>query len=200
MLATTFGIAVSRFELRLNTFLEEVDAISTAVLRSEFLPQPIQRDVKVALREYVDARIAATDPRNLGTSIARSEELHRKLWSLTLAAERSTENRVATGLFIQSINEIIDLHTRRVVAAIGVRIPGIVWLTLYAVAFFGMGELGYQAALVGSARSPAMIGFILSFTVVLFIIVDLDRPFEGRLKVTQNLMHELRRSMSDTPM
>jgi hypothetical protein len=105
---------------------------------------------------------------------------------------------VAAGLFIQSINEIIDLHTRRVVAAIGARIPGVVWFTLYAVALFGMGELGYQAGLVGSARSPATIGLILSFTVVLSIIVDLDRPFEGRLKVAQKLMVDLRRSMNDS--
>lgn len=46
MLATTFGIAVSRFDLRLNTYLDEVDAISTALLRAEFLSEPLQRDVK----------------------------------------------------------------------------------------------------------------------------------------------------------
>jgi hypothetical protein len=199
MLATTFGIAVSRFDLRLNTFLDEVDAISTASLRAEFLPDPIQRDVKKTLREYVDARLSATDPKNLNTAIARSEQLHRDLWNLTLLTERSTENHVTAGLFIQSANEIIDLHTRRVIAAVSARIPSLVWIALYALAICGMAELGYQAALAGSARSPATIGLILSFSLVLWIIVDLDRPFEGMLKVNQKAMRDLRASMDEKP-
>ena len=195
MLATTFGIAVSRFDLRLNTFIEEVDAISTALLRAEFLSNPLEKEVKKALGEYVDARLVATDPTKLTLAIARSEELHQVLWELTIAAERSTVNQVTAGLFIESINEIIDLHTRRVIAAVGARIPDIVWMALYAVTIFGMGELGYQAALAGSARSPTTIGLILSFTLVLWIIVDLDRPFEGSLKVSQKAMRDLRVSI-----
>lgn len=197
MLATTFGIAVSRFDLRLNTYLDEVDAISTALLRAEFLSEPLQRDVKKTLGEYVEARLVATDPTKLTIAIARSEELHQVLWDLTIAAERSTANQVAAGLFIESINEIIDLHTRRVIAAVGARIPGIVWMALYAVTIFGMGELGYQAALAGSARSPATLGLILSFTLILWIIVDLDRPFEGTLKVSQKAMQDLRLSIGN---
>jgi hypothetical protein len=199
MLATTFGIAVSRFDLRLNTFLDEVEAISTALLRAEFLSNPIQRDVKKALGDYIDARLAATDPTTLNIAIARSEELHHVLWDLTIAAERSTANQVTAGLFIESINEIIDLHTRRVIAAVGARIPGIVWMALYAVTIFGMGELGYQAALAGSARSPATVGLILSFTLILWIIVDLDRPFEGALTVSQAAMRDLQRSLNKDP-
>jgi hypothetical protein len=72
-------------------------------------------------------------------------------------------------------------------------------MALYAVTIFGMGELGYQAALAGSARSPATVGLILSFTLILWIIVDLDRPFEGALTVSQAAMRDLQRSLNKDP-
>ena len=191
MLATTFGIAVSRFDLRLNTFLDEVDAISTALLRAEFLSEPIQRDVKKALGDYIDVRLAATDPTKLNTVITRSEELHHVLWDLTIAAERSTANQVAAGLFIESINEIIDLHTRRVIAVVGARIPGIVWMASMPLRYLAWESL-ISAALAGPT-SPATVGAPSSLDSR--IIVELDRPFEGSLKVSQNAMRDLRLSL-----
>jgi hypothetical protein len=55
-----------------------------------------------------------------------------------------------------------------------------------------MGEIGYQTALAGSARTPVSLGLVLAFAILLSLVADLDRPYEGRLRVNQRAMEELR--------
>jgi len=45
MLAITFGVAVSRFEMRTGAYLSEIDAISTAYLRADFLPEQTRNEI-----------------------------------------------------------------------------------------------------------------------------------------------------------
>jgi hypothetical protein len=56
--------------------------------------------------------------------------------------------------------------------------------------------LGYQGGLANSKRSFAVIGLILGFSLVLYLIADLDRPGKGMLQVSQQTMIDLRRSMN----
>jgi hypothetical protein len=199
MLAMTFGIAVSRFDFRREVLLDEVDAISTTYLYADFLPPDLRDDVKANLREYVDVRIAGINLGKLESALAVSQKLHQSLWSLAVAAERTSGNAVSVALFIQSLDAVLNVHTRRVEAGLGSRIPAVVWVVLYGVAALGMGEIGYQMALAGSARSIAGIGLVLSFAAVLWLVADLDRPHGGLLRVSQRAMQELRSSMSLAP-
>jgi len=196
MLAMIFGIAVSRFDFRREALLDEVDAVSTTYLYADFLSPDIRDNVKAILREYVDVRLAGIDLEKLESALAVSQKLHQTLWSLAVSAERTSDNAVSSALFIQALNEVLDVHTRRVEARIGSRIPAVVWIVLYGVAAFGMAEIGYQMALSGSSRSVAGVGLVISFAAVLWLVADLDRPHGGLLKVSQRAMQELRGSMS----
>src|SRR5262245_745749 len=59
MLAFTFGMASTRFEARRQVLLEEANAIGTAYLRAELLPQMQRTAIRKLLREYVDDRLEA---------------------------------------------------------------------------------------------------------------------------------------------
>jgi hypothetical protein len=58
-----------------------------------------------------------------------------------------------------------------------------------------MSMMGYHEALTNSKRSLAVLALILGFSSVLFLIVDLDRPRQGTLQVSQQAMIDLRNSM-----
>jgi hypothetical protein len=195
MLAITFGIAVSRFDFRRQAFLGEVNVVSTAYLYADLLPSQERDEVRTLLREYVDVRLHAVESGQLKEGIAQSEEIHRKLWATTLRAASESKNFLAVGIFAQTLNGVFDAHTKRIFATIDSRIPALIWVVLYTVATLGMGELGYQAALAGSARSPTSVGLVLAFAAVLLLIADLDRPRGGFLRVSQNAMKTLRTSM-----
>jgi hypothetical protein len=138
ILAFTFGMAVSRFDARKQLVLDEANAIGTTYLRAELLPQPYGVDIQRLLQEYVDVRLEGIQPGRLQSAMARSEELHKLLWSQAVAVGEQHPSPVIAGLFIHSLNEVIDLHTKRVTAGVYNRIPGIVWGWLYLVLILAM--------------------------------------------------------------
>ena len=194
MLAFTFGLAASRFEDRRQVLLSEANAIGTTYLRAKMLPEPMRTEAQNLLREYVDVRLDAVQPGKLDQAVVKSEELQNRLWSLAIATTEK-DRSVITGLYIQSLNEVIDLHAERVMAGLRSRVPGAIWIVLYLLAILAMIILGYHAALANSRRSIAVIALIFGFSSVLFLIADLDRPGQGTLQVSQQAMIDLRNSM-----
>jgi len=196
LLAFTFGLAGTRFEARRDALLNEANAIGTTYLRSKMLPEPQRDEVQKLLREYVDVRITAPEKEYLENAIRRSGELHNQLWNAAVAAAEKDPHSLPTSLFIQSLNDVIDLHAKRIFVAIGSRIPGIVWLVLFTVAMLSFGSMGYQSGLTGVGRSPAIIPLALAFAIVMWMVMDLERPQEGLLRVSQKPMIELRATMA----
>jgi hypothetical protein len=196
LLAFTFGMAASRFDSRREVLLSESNAIGTTYLRAAMLPEPHRGLVRSQLREYVDVRLAAVQGgRSLSEGIRRSEEIHGLLWAEAIGVSELDPRSVPTGLFIQSLNEVIDLHSKRLTVAFRSRIPTAVWTVLFAVAVMTFLGVGYQGGVSKTGRSLAVYGVVLTFAVVLWLVVDLDRPGEGLLKVSQQPMIELRKSM-----
>jgi hypothetical protein len=194
MLGFTFSLAAARFEGRRQVVLEEANAIGTAYLRARLLPEPQRAEAAKLLREYVDVRVRGVREGKVAEALARSEELHAQLWSQATAAAEKSPTPI-TGLFIQSLNEVIDLHSKRVLVGLRSRIPIVIWGGLFALAAIGMASTGYQAGLSATRRSPAMLLLVVAFAGVLFLIADLDRGREGFLQVSQEAMTDLQRSM-----
>ena len=193
--AFTFSYAASRFEDRRQVMLSEATAIGTAYLRSSMLPEPMRTETRNLFREYVDVRLEAVQPGNLSQAMSKSEELHNRLWSQAVAAGEK-ERTPMTSLYITALNEVIVLHARRVTAAVRSRVPAPMWIVLFLLAFICMAMMGYQLALNNSRRSLAAIALVVGFSCVLFLIVDLDRPGQGTLEVSQQAMIDLRKSMN----
>lgn len=194
LLAFTFGLAANRFEARRQTVLEEANAIGTTYLRTQFLPEPQRGESARLLREYVDVRLLGTEESHVVEAITRSESLHERLWTVAVVAAERQPGPI-TGLYIQSLNQMIDLHAKRVQVGLRSRIPVGIWTGLLALTLLGMGSVGYQSGISATRRSPAMLGLVLAFAGVLYLIADLDRGHEGLLKVNQEAMIDVQRSM-----
>ena len=112
MLAFTFGLAVSRFDVRRRLVIDEANAIGTTYW-ARLLPEPYREEVRKLLREYVSVRLDAIRPESLSQSISRSEELQSQLWSQAATVEEKNPGSIVVVLFIGSLNEVIDLHAKR---------------------------------------------------------------------------------------
>jgi len=194
MLAFTFGLAGTRFEARRQLLQTEANAISTTYLRSDLLPEPMHTDAQTLLKEYVDARLAGTTPGKLTESISKSEEIHRRLWSQAVLAIQK-EKSVSTSLFSQSVNQLIELHSQRITAGLRSRIPSAIWIGLYLVLILAMAAVGYQEGMASKRRSIAVITLVCGFSIVLFLITDLDRPGQGYLQTSQEAMMDVKKIM-----
>ena len=195
VLAFAFGMAATRFDTRKQLVLDEANAIGTAHLRAALLPQPERAELQRLLREYVDVRLQGVQPGKLQQAMARSEELHNLLWSQVVALGEKDPRSIVAGLFIQSLNEVIDLHAKRVTASLRNRIPGIIWVALYLVTVLAMVAVGYQTGLSSPRRSVVVLLLALAFAAIMLLTADLDRPQAGLLKVSQQALVDVRNSM-----
>ncbi len=102
-------------------------------------------------------------------------------------------------LFVESLNEVIDFHTKRYVVSL-YRIPNVIWLALYGVSMLSMAGVGYQFGWAGSRDIAISFCLALAFAIVMTLIADLDRVYEGTLRVSQQPMIDLDRKLSaDVP-
>ena len=100
-------------------------------------------------------------------------------------------------LMIRSINEIIEIHERRLNAALHDRTPGSVWFTLYAIAAFAMLAMGSQAGLTRKRRLIQTIPTVLAFSALITLVAELDRPANlGQIKISQGAMFDLQNKMN----
>lgn len=196
LLAFTFGFAATRVEARRTALLDEVNAIGTAYLRTDLIPEPARAHARDLLREYVDVRLAAARSGAIHAAIGRSLAIHSALWRDAAALGSANPQSVAAGLYAQALNAVIDLHTTRVTGALRVRVPAVIWFVLYAVAALAMMELGYQTGLSGRRRPLSIPALALAFSAVMLLIADLDRPDAGMVRVSQQAMADLRDSMT----
>ena len=194
ILAFTFGLAAARFDTRRHVLLDEANAIGTTYLRAGMLPDR-REDIRALLRDYVDTRLEAVRSGNVTAGIRRSEHLQDQLWAQAVAVGEHNPTSIVVGLFIQSLNEVIDLHAKRVTAGLRNRIPGAIWVALFTVAVLSLGAMGYHACLSRTSRSLAELAVAFTFSVVIGLIADRDRPQEGVLKVSQQALIDLRHSM-----
>jgi hypothetical protein len=138
----------------------------------------------------------AVQPGKLAEGIRRSEDIQQKLWTETETLGNQNPNSIVVGLFVQSLNEMIDLHAKRLQAGLRSRIPAAIWIGLFAVAALSLATMGYHAGLSGTRRSLAVITVAVTFAVVVELIADLDRPLEGGLRVGQQALLDVQRSMN----
>lgn len=195
ILAFTFGLAAARFDTRRQVLLDEANAIGTTYLRAGMLPER-REEIRALLRDYVSTRLEAVRSGNIAEGIGRSEDIQQQVWSQAVAVGEKNPNSIVVGLFVQSLNEMIDLHAKRLQAGLRSRIPAAIWVGLFAVAALSLAAMGYQAGLVGTRRSLAVFAVAFTFSVVIELIADLDRPQEGVLRVSQHALLDLQQSMN----
>jgi hypothetical protein len=195
ILAFTFGLAASRFDNRRQVLLDEANAIGTTYLRAGMLPERGEQ-IRGLLRDYVSVRLDAVRSGYVAEGISRSEDIQQKVWTEAETVGNKNPNSIVVGLFVQSLNEMIDLHAKRVQVGMRSRIPSAIWLGLFAVASLSLATMGYHAGLSGTRRSLAILAVAVTFSVVIELIADLDRPLEGVLRVSQQALVDLQRSMN----
>jgi len=197
VLAFTFNGASSRHDARKALVIEEANAIETTWLRAGFLGEPYRTEMRGFLRDYVDVRVkAAAGEMALPEAAAQSEELHHKMWAIAEVVGQKEAGSITVGLFVEALNDVIDLHLTRLTVAVRNRVPPTIWVSLYGLLIVGMGMMGVQLGLTGTRYRWVELALAISFSLVLFLIADLDRPQEGLVNVSQQAMQELQMRMN----
>jgi hypothetical protein len=198
VLAITLGIATDRHDARRNLVVEEANAIATAYQRADYLPSAEAARLKSLLRAYLPLRIV-TDPSEVPANIARSSALARQMWTIVATAAQSGDNSDLIASLGESLNEIVAVGEQRVVAGVYARVPRTIMFLLLAGSALSLAMVGYSAGIKGRRSVLSASVLIITLGVVTILVVDLDRPQEGFLTVSQQALLDVQRFMSPTP-
>jgi len=198
LLAFVSSIAVNLYNERLELVLAEADAIGTTYLRAGYLDQPISTKSQKLLVEYTELRLAALDREQRAYAISRSEEIHHELWSMAEVIARNSPTPL-TALYTDSLNKLIDLHAARINKELVVRVPPVFLLTVYLVAICTMLLIGVYGSYSKKLNYLALIIMVLILSIVFFVIIDLDRSYQGLITIPQNALTDLLRQMQSSP-
>jgi hypothetical protein len=192
-------MSLSRFEARRDAILNEANSIGTTALRARLLPAPHGAAALGLLRDYVKVRLDMAG-HVLGTAqfdaaLARASMLQEALWQQARAAAARDNAMVPTGIFIQTLNEMIDDLEKFVIATHN-RVPSVVLVALYCIATVASIFTGYAGGLESRrSRLPVYTMGLLIASVIL-LIQDLDRPTSGFIRVSQQPLIDAAASMA----
>jgi hypothetical protein len=198
LLGFTMSMALTRFEVRKHLVLEEAQAIGAAYLFTQLLPLDEGKEIADLLRAYTDVRIRRTDELDVYEQIraARQESgrLQEAFWRCAIAYGQKEPNVVRAGLLLQSLKKVIQLDAARWMAFQD-HVPAMVIYAIAIVGLLSVMTVGYTFGLSGLRQPFSMCMLSLAITLVLAIIVDVDRPREGLIRVSQQPLIDLQKQL-----
>ena len=195
LLAVTMSMAVDRFDTRRQLVVEEANAIGTVYLRAGYLPQPAADQTRELLRRYAPLRINTDDREQLMANFARSADIQQQLWAIAEPLARSTLDSPVLAIYIESLNDLIDLGETRLTALVYARVPEtVIWLLIVGAALT-LGMVGFNSGLHRRRTLLGAVVLVIVLGAVVTLVVDLDRPRQGFLQVTQQPIIDVMRQM-----
>lgn len=196
ILAFTFGIVTSRFDTRKQLLLQDVNAIATATMRADLLPEPHRTECRALMKRYLDLRVeAAHDMSRIPTLAAETESLQVHLWEHAVTLARQDMNSDIGALFVESLNDLTNTHRDRFTVSMLYRIPTPIWMGLLWITIASMTAVGFQFGLAGRMSWIMMIALAVTFSSVIVLIARIDRTGKGAILVDQRPMIELQQKL-----
>jgi hypothetical protein len=202
LLGFSFAMAVARYDMRKALIIEEANAIGTAQLRTDFLSPPQRQAAADLIKSYVRARIAfyeaGADRGRLEAAVQDASHIQQRLWTIAVAAAGEDPRSVPVGLFVQSLNGMIDVSESRR-AALDNKVPGPVVALLYALSAVAIGFVAYRSGLTGERRFATNAVFACLIALVLCVILDVDHPRLGLIRTGQDSLLRLKAQVDSPP-
>ncbi len=204
LLGFSFSLALQRYESRSAAAIEEANAIGTAYLRVDLLPPAMQAEVRGKFRTYLDLRLQSgavtmANPAERRALLARTDLALRDLWTSARQAVELDGRPVTAGLFVPAVNAMIDSYGSRN-ATLERHVPALVMWLLFSTFIFSGAVVGYAAGLAGHRASFATYMMVALIVLVVFMIIDLDRPRRGFIRVNQASLLDLQQAIArDVP-
>lgn len=198
LLGFTLALASPRYAERRVLLIEEAVSIGTTYLRAGTLPQTYRQHSQRLLREYADARLdlgnADLDSARFDETTNRSKRIQEELWRDAEAVSQIDRTPV-TAVYIESLNETIDLYEKRI-AALENRMPQPVWLLVISVSVIAV----FTRGLTLSSRFWVTLVLIpFTIAIVVALTADLDTPSSGLIRLDQRAMERLKGDLSIDP-
>jgi hypothetical protein len=187
LIAFTFSGAASRFDERRHLIVEEANNIGTAWLRLDLLPNEAQPRMRQLFRNYLTSRLESyqkvPDMEAVKKGLAQSAEYQTQIWNASVDGCKQTESTACSMLLLPALNQMIDITTTRTMIT-QFHPPTIIFIMLGVLVLASSMLAGYGMS-SGKRSWLHIIGFVLILSFAVYVILDIEYPRIGLIRVTE---------------
>ena len=204
LLGFSFNMAVLRYDTRRQLVTDDANALTALYLQSSLLPEPQRKQFKQQLRRYVDqmADIALRQreltEEEMTASLIRVEESYREMWELVRAMAQDNPPVKGAETLLPLLGNAHAVGFLRVFAFLS-RVPAVIIALLLGASLIAICAVGFVGGLGQHRGLMAQIMLTLLIGGTVFIILHLDRPERGLIRVDQSPMLLTREVMERDP-
>jgi Protein of unknown function (DUF4239) len=199
LMSFTVSMAVDRYERRRQIVNDEANAIATTYLRAQLFAPPARDRLSALTARYARDRRSMTfsgdDRRKIARVAAQTQADQAAIWLATRDAVRQRDAGMLTTSLLQSVNQMFELAATRH-SVLEARVPARILFMLVLSAVVTAAMVGYG---LGASHRRNFAGSTLLFLMMAmteFLIVDLDRPGSGGVRVSGAPMDRLNASIT----
>jgi len=124
--------------------------------------------------------------------------MRNALWTEARAVAERDNHAVTVGLFVASLNEMFDVASRQL-AAVRNRVPIGIFAVLFFVAVIAVGLTGYGPGIAEARNLRVTLLVSLLIATVIVLIIDLDRPTSGIVKISPQSLIDVKAGIDRQP-
>ncbi len=198
LIGFTFSVALNRYDTRRDLVVEEAAALTMMWERIRLEPPEFRDRMQPLAQRYTAARLAyfqhgVVVDRQRAADVASEVEMN-KLWAITNELVAVDTRPMVTRALLDAMSRVDDAAWRRESAA-REHIPLLVIDLLILFSLITAAIIGYSTGLNAKVNRPINIAFFTLLTLAILMVLDLDRPRSGLVRVSQKPMIDLATDM-----
>lgn len=187
IVAFTFATSNQKMDMRRILIIDEANAIGTAYLRLDLLPQEQRNILKKYVEEYLSVRLATykalPDLIKVNQEINKANDIQKKIWAMSVDGCKKANDGAVCVILLPALNEMFDIANKRIEVA-NLHPPFAVFYLLIGIAILSAFLVGYDMKKKEKKQSMIFIVsylFVIAFTI--YIIVDIEYPRFGLIQI-----------------
>jgi hypothetical protein len=195
LLAFGFGMALQKHDQRRQMVVSESNAIGDFYACAGLLREPLRDELRTVIRSYAQLLIKARQ--DVYSPTFEQERRQATVYTNAmsdLVRQAGESGSPFTFPLTNSLNQLTSTEAARV-SAFEDRVPTVVVLLLLMTGITSIGLTGWRHGAVGTPQRLGPLFVIAIFALVIYVILDLDQPTRGAIRVSQAPLERLVASM-----
>jgi hypothetical protein len=182
LLSLSFFGAASRLDARRQLIVNEANAIATAYMRIDLLPNAEHPEVRRLFRDYLDERIRISESSHETRALAEmanGAKLQQTIWLHAISATK--QGMAGAPLLLVALNQMSEIASAKAIA-VRTHLPALVFYFLVAAALLSGLVAGFGMAR-GRRNWLSVLAYASIVTLTMYVMIDMEYPRAGLIRI-----------------
>jgi hypothetical protein len=190
LLAFSFSLSVSRFEMRRKIIVEEANCIEVALLRIDLYDSTNRQFLRSEFKKYVEARIdyftSGADIDRALSAQGHAVAIQKNIWRHAASLGRDGKYYLASLENVPALNAMFEIKTTQLYLNLA-HLPDVVVYLLFLLSCSCAFYIGYVFSTKERFDWLQKIGYCLLISLVVYVDLDMDRARRGLIRHDEDI-------------